>query len=114
MIEKFSIYGTEGVLLLLRFRIGWAGLAALVLMGTINFGLAEGKYSSILAVCFYTSCPSIIKRVGIVVIYAGVAPESFNIKNFAPTNLGAFLNPLETNAALTRLRLLWMGFKYGA
>jgi len=40
---------------------------------------------------------------GIVVIYAGAAPESFNIKNFAPTNLGAFLNPLETNKALYTL-----------
>jgi hypothetical protein len=36
------------------------------------------------------------------VIFA-VAPESFNIKNFAPTNLGAFLNPLETNKALYAL-----------
>ena len=45
--------------------------------------------------------PSIIKTLlGIVVIYAGVAPESFNIKNFAPTNVGAFLNPIETNKAL--------------
>ena len=33
-------------------------------------------------------------------IYAGMAPESFNIKNFAPTNLGAFLDPVETNKAL--------------
>ncbi len=33
----------------------------------------------------------------------GAAPESFNIKNFAPTNLGAFLNPLETNKALYAL-----------
>jgi hypothetical protein len=37
------------------------------------------------------------------VIYAGAAPESFNIKNFAPTNAGAFLNPLETNKALYSL-----------
>ncbi len=33
----------------------------------------------------------------------GTAPESFNIKNYAPTNLGAFLNPLETNKALYSL-----------
>jgi hypothetical protein len=32
-----------------------------------------------------------------------VAPESFNIKNFAPTNLGAFLDPIETNKALYAL-----------
>ncbi len=38
-----------------------------------------------------------------IVIFAGTAPESFNIKNFAPTNIGAFLNPLETNKALYAL-----------
>jgi hypothetical protein len=32
-----------------------------------------------------------------------MAPESFNIKNFAPTNLGAFLDPVETNKALYSL-----------
>ena len=48
--------------------------------------------------------PSCIKTImGVVVLYAGTAPESFNIKNFAPTNLGAFLNPLETNPGLYSL-----------
>jgi hypothetical protein len=52
----------------------------------------------------YASLPTIIKTLlGTVVIYAGAAPESFNIKNFAPTNAGAFLNPLETNKALYSL-----------
>ena len=56
------------------------------------------------AVWLYATLPSIIKTLlGIIVIYAGVAPESFNIKNFAPTNIGAFLNPLETNKALYTL-----------
>ncbi len=32
-----------------------------------------------------------------------MAPESFNIKNFAPTNLGAFLDPVDTNKALYTL-----------
>ena len=39
----------------------------------------------------------------IVTIYGGMAPESFNIKNPAPTNIGAFLSPLDTNAALYTL-----------
>jgi hypothetical protein len=38
-----------------------------------------------------------------VVIFSGAAPESFNVKNFAPTNLGAFLNPIDTNKALYAL-----------
>jgi hypothetical protein len=32
-----------------------------------------------------------------------MAPESFNIRNFAPTNLGAFLDPVDTNKALYSL-----------
>jgi hypothetical protein len=52
----------------------------------------------------FASLPSIIKTLlGTVVIFAGTAPESFNIKNFAPTNLGAFLNPVETNKVLYSL-----------
>jgi hypothetical protein len=52
----------------------------------------------------YASLPGIIKSLlGTVVIFAGTAPESFNLKNFAPTNVGSFLNPLETNAALYKL-----------
>jgi hypothetical protein len=52
----------------------------------------------------YASLPGILKvLLGVIVIYAGTAPESFNIKNYAPTNLGAFLNPLETNPALYSL-----------
>jgi hypothetical protein len=38
-----------------------------------------------------------------ITILAGMAPESFNIKNMAPTNLGAFLDPIETNKALYSL-----------
>ena len=52
----------------------------------------------------YASLPGIIKvLLGTVVIFAGAAPESFNIKNYAPTNIGAFLNPMETNKALYAL-----------
>jgi hypothetical protein len=52
----------------------------------------------------FASLPSVIKTLlGIIVIYAGTAPESFNIRNFAPTNLGAFLNPLDTNKVLYSL-----------
>ncbi len=40
---------------------------------------------------------------GTIVIYSGMAPESFNIKNFSPTNLGAFLDPVDTNKALYAL-----------
>jgi len=76
-----------------------------VLLGTINFGFGgRAKFGSIFAVWMYAMLPSCIKTIlGVVVLYAGAAPESFNIKNFAPTNVGAFLNPLETNAGLYSL-----------
>jgi hypothetical protein len=87
--------------------IGLLGAAVLsgVMLGTINFIFGgRAKYSSVFAMYYYAYLPSLVKvLLGIVVIYAGIAPESFNIKNFAPTNLGAFLDPVETNKALYAL-----------
>jgi hypothetical protein len=52
----------------------------------------------------FAGLPGILKVIlGSIVIFAGIAPESFNIKNYAPTNIGAFLNPVETNKALYSL-----------
>jgi Yip1 domain len=86
------------------FLLATGAVIALVLWGTINFGFGgRAKFGSIFTVWMYSMLPSIIKTIlGIVVIYAGVAPESFNIKNFAPTNLGAFL-PTDINPALYSL-----------
>ncbi|MGD0096840.1 MAG: Yip1 family protein [Terracidiphilus sp.] len=103
---KFATYFTEGIfaatpLLLL----GVVALLSLGLWGTINFVFGgKATYGSIFTVWMYASLPSIVKSLlGILVIFLNSAPESFNIKNFAPTNLGAFLNPLETNKALYAL-----------
>jgi hypothetical protein len=86
------------------FLLATGAVISLVLWGTINFGFGgKAKFGSIFSVWMYAMLPSIIKTIlGIVVIYAGVAPESFNIKNFAPTNLGAFL-PTDINPALYSL-----------
>jgi hypothetical protein len=71
---------------------------AAVLMGTINFGFGgRAKFGDLFAVVYYAWLPQVVKvLLGTAVIYAGMAPESFNIKNFAPTNLGAFLDPTDT------------------
>ena len=106
MSAKIALNITKGVfianpvLLLLIVSVG-----SLVLWGTINFIFGgKAKYGSIFAVWMYTSLPGMIKvLLGTIVIYAGTAPESFNIKNYAPTNIGAFLNPMETNKALYSL-----------
>lgn len=103
---KISLGITKGIflgnpiLLLLIIGIGSVGL-----WGTINFLFGgRASYGSIFAVWMYAGLPGILKvLLGVIVIFAGTAPESFNIKNYAPTNLGAFLNPLDTNAALYSL-----------
>lgn len=104
--EKFAVGITEGAFLGGPI-IGMAAVAVLSLglLGTINFVFGgRAKYGSIFAVFYYAWLPQLIKALlGTIVIYAGMAPESFNIKNFAPTNLGAFLDPVDTNKALYTL-----------
>ena len=106
MGEKISIGITEGVFIggPVIGLIG-AAVVALGLWGTINFVFGgRSKYGSIFAVSYYAWLPMSLKvLLGTIVIYAGMAPESFNIKNPAPTNLGAFLDPVETNKALYSL-----------
>jgi len=100
---KISLYVTEGIFIANpALVLAVVALGSLGLWGTINFVFGgKAKYGSIFAVWMFASLPSIIKTLlGVIVIFAGTAPESFNIKNFAPTNIGAFLNPLETNKAL--------------
>ncbi len=82
-----------------------AAVVALGLWGTINFAFGgRATYGGIFAVTYYAWLPMSVKALlGTIVIYAGMAPESFNIKNFSPTNLGAFLDPVETNKALYTL-----------
>ncbi|HEY6490501.1 MAG: YIP1 family protein [Terracidiphilus sp.] len=106
MSMKISLNITQGIFianpLLLLIIIG---VGSLGLWGTINF-IFGGKatYGSIFAAWMYAGLPGVLKVIlGTIVIYAGTAPESFNIKNYSPTNIGAFLNPLETNAALYSL-----------
>ncbi len=103
---RISLKITEGVFIASPLMLlAAAALLSLGLWGTINFGFGgKASYGSVFSVWMYASLPTVIKSLlGIVVIYAGMAPESFNIKNFAPTNLGAFLNPVETNKALYTL-----------
>jgi cell division protein FtsB len=108
MSTRISLYITEGVFIASPvLTIAGIALMSLGLWGTINFVFGgKARYGSIFTVWFYASLPGLIKTVlGVVVIFAGTAPETFNIKNFAPTNLAAFLfpNPLEANKALYAL-----------
>jgi hypothetical protein len=80
------------------FQMLYGVIFAAVLLGTINFGFGgRARFGDLFAVLFYAWLPEVVKvLLGTAVIYAGMAPESFNIKNFAPTNLGAFLDPTDT------------------
>ena len=103
---KFSVGLTEGIFLGGPvLAIGFVAVLSLGLLGTINFMFGgKAKFGSLFAVFYYAWLPMMVKQLlGVIVIYSGVAPESFNIKNFAPTNLGAFLDPAETNKALYTL-----------
>jgi cell division protein FtsB len=106
MTAKVSLYVTEGIFAaspLVVLLI--AAIVSLVLWGTINFVFGgKASFGAVFAVWFFANLPSIFKSlVGIVVLYAGSAPEAFNIKNFAPTNVAAFLPVLETNKAVYAL-----------
>jgi hypothetical protein len=103
---KIITYTTEGffaagpVLLLIVVAV-----TSLVLWGTINFVFGgKATYGSIYCVSMYAGLIGIIQALlGIIVVFASSAPESFNINNFAPTNIAAFLSPLDTNKALYTL-----------
>ena len=103
---KFTRYGMQGgfaatPVLVLAF----VALGSLGLWGTINFGFGgKASFGSVFAVWMFAGLPGLFKTIlGIIVIYSGIAPESFNLNNFAPTNLAAFLSPTETNQALYAL-----------
>ena len=106
MSAKISLYITEGIFICSPVVVLIvAAIVALVLWGTINFVFGgKASFGAIFAVWFFANLPSILKSLlGIVVIYAGGTPETFNIKNFAPTNVAAFLPVMETNKAVYAL-----------
>lgn len=106
MSGKISLYVTEGVFIANPlFALGGIALLSVGLWGTMNFLFAgKATYKSIFAMWMYAALPTVIKTLmGVIVIFSGIAPESFNIKNFSPTNAAAFLNPADTSAVLYSL-----------
>src|SRR5580658_568453 len=104
--NKVTVAVTEGLFIggpflgLLAFVV-----FALIMWGTVNFVFGgKATFGKLFTVYNYAWLPQIIKvLLGIIVLYSGMAPESFNIRNFAPTNLAAFLDPIETNKMLYAL-----------
>lgn len=105
---KISIAFTEGAFIaspLLALLV--TAITSAVLLGTINFLYAgRGTFGGVFCVSLFASLPSIVKTfLGVLVIYLGAPPEQFNVKNFAPTNLAAFVYPnaADANPALYAL-----------
>lgn len=103
---KISAAITSGIfyatpIMLLIFCV----VVSAVLLGTINFGFGgKAKFGTVFSMWMYAMLPSVIKPIlGIAVLLAGAAPETFNVKNYAPTNLGAFLSPTDIGPALYSL-----------
>lgn len=103
---KISVAITEGIFYATPIVLLIIGVVvSAVLLGTINFGFGgRAKFGSVFSMWMYAMLPSMVKTLlGIAVLLAGAAPESFNVKNYAPTNLGAFLSPTDTGPALYSL-----------
>jgi hypothetical protein len=101
--NKFSVGFTEAAFIANPvFVLVGVSLMSLVILGTINFAFGgRATFGSMFAMWMYATLPSVIKSIlGMITILAGMAPESFNIKNMAPTNLGAFMDPIDSNKAL--------------
>lgn len=70
-------------------------IAAAIMLGTLNFGFGgTAKFGQLFAVFVYAGLPGTIKSLlSIVVLFAGLDAESFNLQNPVGTNLGYYLPP---------------------
>jgi len=86
---RFIFWGTPVLALL------FAAIAAGVLMATVNFGFGgRAKFGQIFAVWMYGTLPWAIQGLLVIVtIFAGVDPDSFNLRNPVGTNIGYYLPP---------------------
>ena len=77
------------------FILLWNLIVAAILFGTVKFALsAELTLSGTFAVVMYAGLVQVIKTIlAIVMLFAGLDPDSFNIQNPAPTNPRIFLSP---------------------
>jgi hypothetical protein len=68
-------------------------IASAVMMGTINFIFGgRAKFGELFAVFAYAGLPGIFKSIlTIIVLFAGLSPETFQLQNPVGTNLGYYL-----------------------
>ena len=93
---KFAVIVTQVIFAAFPvFSIIATAIIAGVLLATINFGFAgKANFWQVFSVCWYGGLPGLLKVVlGIAALLAGLAPESFNSRNFSGTNIGYYLPP---------------------
>lgn len=91
-ITKWSSYGSPVIVL-----VGAAILAGLFL-ATFNFGFGETlTFGKTFALVIYSSLPGILgSLLAIAGLLAGANPDGFFLENPAATNLGFFIDPLQS------------------
>ena len=101
-MTQYSIEGSFAAAPVLVLLI--TAISSVVLWGTINFAFGgKATFGGIFSMSIFASLPGTIKFLlgSLVTFFA--APDNFNLSNYAPTSIGAFLSPTETNAALYKL-----------
>ncbi len=70
-------------------------IVAAILLAVFNFGFgAQLRYMTSMAIVTYASLPSLLSALlGIIVLFAGVDPEAFNIRNPVATNPAYVMDP---------------------
>jgi hypothetical protein len=89
---RVFVYAFSVVILL------WHLIVAALLFATFKLVLsADLSFSATFAVIMYASLPQVIRTVlAIIPLFVGLNPDSFNLQNPAPTNIGYFLNPTDS------------------
>ncbi len=88
-ITRVFAYATPVVVLIMYL------IVAAIVLAVFNFGFgAQLRYMTSMAIVTYASLPTILSALlGIVVLFAGVDPEAFNIRNPVATNPAYFMDP---------------------
>ena len=102
---KISVIVTEVIFAAFPvFSLIGTAIIAGVLFATINFGFGgKATYWEVFAAGWYATLPGLLKvLLGVIALFAGMAPESFNSQNMAGTNIGFYL-PQDTSKPLLSL-----------
>jgi len=95
VITKYTTYGSFVFILI------FVALEALVLWASFNFGLgAKTTFGQVFAVVMYSSLPRLfVGLLSIILLFANVGTENFDLRNPVGTNIGYFMTSPALRAA---------------